>query len=97
MNQEKVFEATKKAAERPLEFTHSVVEQSKKLRHPSPKAAKIGTAIGSSIGAGFLVAGTIQILAGKPAWAAGSLSAGVITIASNLIAQKRSKDRPEKK
>lgn len=89
MNPNSVFETTKKAAEAPLKFTRRVMERSQSLRHPSPKAAKIGTAIGSSIGAGLLIAGTVQILAGKPLWAVGTLSAGVVTVLSNIVYRRR--------
>jgi len=89
MNQDKIFEITKKATEAPLEFTRSVIEQSKKLRHPSPKVAKIGSVVGSSVGAGLLFTGVIQLLIGKPLWAIGSFSAGAITVASHIINYKK--------
>lgn len=66
MKQNSVLESTKKVTEMPLEFTRSVMEQSKRLSNPSPKVAKIGTAVGSTIGAGLLLAGTVQILTSKP-------------------------------
>lgn len=91
MKQNSVLESTKKVTEMPLEFTRSVMEQSKRLSNPSPKVAKIGTAVGSTIGAGLLLAGTVQILTSKPLWAIGSISAGAITIVSNFIYYHRKK------
>lgn len=91
MKQDKIFESTRKAAEAPLEFTRSVVEQSKRLRTPSSKAAKIGTAIGGCVGGGQLLTGTVQLLTGRPLWALGTLSAGTVTVISNLLCRHRSK------
>jgi hypothetical protein len=91
MKQDKIFDITKKATEIPLAFTHSVIEESKRLRHLSPKVAKIGTIAGSSIGVGLLLTGMVQLFFDKPLWAAGSLTAGVLTIASNLIHYHRVK------
>lgn len=91
MKQDKIFESTKIAAEAPLEFTRSVVEQSRRLRTPSPKAAKIGTAIGGCVGGGLLLTGTVQLLTGRPLWALGTLSAGTVTVISNLLCRHRSK------
>lgn len=93
MKQDKIFEATRKATETPLEFTHSVIEQSKKLRTPSPKAAKIGSAIGSSIGGGLLITGAIQLLTGRPLRAFAAVSAGMLTIISNHIYKRRNKQK----
>lgn len=89
MNQDKIFEVTKKATEAPLAFTRSVIKQSENLRHPSPKVAKIGTIVGSSVGAALLFTGVVQLLIGKSLWAVGSLSVGAITILSNFIYYKR--------
>lgn len=89
--QDKIFESTKIAAEAPLEFTRSVVEQSKRLRTPSSKAAKIGTAIGGCVGGGLLLTGTVQLLTGRPLWALGTLSAGTVTVISNFLCHHRSK------
>lgn len=91
MKQDKIFESTRKAAEAPLEFTRSVVEQSKRLRTPSSKTAKIGTAIGGCVGGGLLLTGTVQLLTGRPLWALGTLSAGTVTVISNLLCRHRSK------
>lgn len=91
MKQDKIFESTKKAVEAPLEFTRSVVEQSKRLRTPSPGVAKIGTAIGGCVGGGLLLTGTVQLLTGRPLWALGSLSAGTVTVISNILCRHRSK------
>lgn len=93
MKQDKIFESTRKAAEAPLEFTRSVVEQSKRLCKPSPKAAKIGTAIGGCAGGGLLLIGTVQLLTGSPLWALGTLSAGSVTVISNVLCHHRSKDQ----
>jgi hypothetical protein len=89
MKQDKIFEATRKATEMPLEFTHSLIEQSKKLCKPSPKATRIGTAIGSCIGIGLFLTGTFQIFTGKHFWALGTLFAGAVTIVSNLICRRK--------
>lgn len=93
MKQDKIFEATRKATEIPLEFTYSVVEQSQKLRTPSPNVAKIGTAIGGSVGVGLLLTGAIQLFTGRSLWALGTASAGVVTVISNLICYQRSKQQ----
>lgn len=89
MKQDKVFEATRKATEIPLEFTRGVMEKSKRLRNPSARAAKIGSAIGGGIDCGLLLAGTVQFVTGRPLLAAGSLSAGAATIVSNLISSRK--------
>lgn len=91
MKQDKIFETTQKAAQIPLEFTKSVIDQSKKIHHPSAKVDKIGTAIGGCAGIGLLVVGAVEVLAGKPLWAVGTLSAGAITIISNHYHRKRKK------
>lgn len=103
MKQEKIFEASRKAREIPLEFTDtllkntqkavnksseftdSVIKQSEKLRKPSRKADKIGTTIGGFIGIALLLIGIVWTFIGKPLWAVGTLFAGIITIASNII------------
>lgn len=91
MKQDKIFEATRKATEIPLEFTSSVIEKSKKLRKPSSKIAKIGMAIGSCAGIGLLLTGIVQLFKDKPLWALGSLFSGIVTILSNLICYHRRK------
>lgn len=91
MKQDKVFEATRKATELPLEFTRSVMEQSKKLRTPSSAVAKIGTTIGGCVGGGLLLTGAVQLFTGRPLWALGTASAGAVTIISNLICYQRSR------
>lgn len=93
MKQDKIYETTKKATEAPLKLTRSMVEQSKKLRTPSPQAAKIGTAIGYCAGGVLLLTGTIQLLTGRPLWALGTLSAGLITVISNLFCYMRRKNK----
>lgn len=92
MNEDKIFEATRRAVELPLEFTNSVMEYSKKLRNPSKKVNKIGTAIGVCVGVGLLFTGAVQVLVGKPFWALGSLTAGTTTIISNFISYYRNKN-----
>lgn len=91
MKQENILKAARKAAEASFAFTHSAVEQSKRLRTPSPKAAKIGTVIGAWVGGGLLLTGTVQLLTGRPLWALGTLSAGTVTVISNLLCYYRSK------
>lgn len=91
MKQDNSFKAIRKAAETPLAFTRSAVEQSKRLRTPSPKAAHIGTAIGGCVGGGLLLTGTVQLLTGRPLWALGTLSAGSVAVISNFLCHHRSK------
>lgn len=91
MKQDKIFKTTKKATEMPLELTRLVMEQSKKLRAPSPKVTKIGMAIGGCIGSGLLLTGMVQLLTGRPLWAIGTLSAGSAAVISNLFCHYRSK------
>ncbi len=91
MKQDKIFEATRKATEVPLEFTRSVMEKSKKLRTPSPTVAKIGTAIGGCVGGLLLLTGAVQSFTGRPLLALGTASAGAATIISNLICYYRNK------
>lgn len=91
MKQDNVFEATRKATQIPLKFTQSVIEQSKKLRNPSPKVDKIGTAIGSCVGAALLFTGTAQVFSGKSLWALGTITAGAVTIIFNHYHKKKIK------
>lgn len=92
MKQEKIFESARKAVEVSLEFTRSVVEQSKRLRKPSPKVAKIGMAIGGCVGVGLLLTGIVQLFIGRPLWAIGTLSAGTVTVISHVLCHHRSKN-----
>lgn len=92
MNQDKIFEATKKVKETPLEFTRSIIEQSKGLRHPSSKINKIGATIGISLGAVLFFTGGAQLLIGKSSWAISSCSVGALTIMSNFICYNRKND-----
>lgn len=85
MNQNKLFETTKKATNRFLNFTNSMIEKSKKFRTPSPKVDKIGTTVGSCIGAGLLLSGFIAMFTVRQFWAIGLLIVGVITLVSNFI------------
>lgn len=91
MKQDKIFENTQKATQIPLEFTKSVIDQSKKIRHPSAKVDKIGTVIGGCAGIGLLALGAVELLTGKSLWAVGTLSTGAITIISNRYHEKRKK------
>lgn len=92
MKEDKIFEATRRAVEVPLEFTRSVVEHSKNLRNPSEKVNKIGTAIGGCVGVGLLFTGAVQVLIGKHLWALGTFTAGTTTIISNFISYHRKKN-----
>lgn len=91
MKRDNRFKVTRKAAEAPLAFTRSAVEQSKRLRTPSPKAAHIGTASGGCVGGGLLLTGAVQLLTGRPLWALGALSAGLVAVILNLLCHHRSK------
>lgn len=91
MKKEQLFETAQNDTEKSLEFTHSMIEKSKKYRAPSPKANRIGTVIGSCIGGGLLVTGGAFLFAGKSLLAIGPLLAGVSTIVSNIITHRRSK------
>lgn len=91
MKQDKILEATRKATEASLEFTRSVVEQSKKLRTPSPAVNKIGTTIGGYVGGGLLLMGVVWLFTGRSLWALGTVSAGAVTVISNLICYHRNK------
>ena len=93
MKQDSVYGATKKAAEIPLEFTRTVMEKSKQLRTPSKKVSEIGTAIGCGVGGGLLLTGTVPLMMGRPLMAAGSLSAGAVTVVSNLITRRKNKKK----
>ena len=75
----------KKVTEKPLEFTHSIIEKSKKLRTPSPKADKIRTAVGGFVSIVILLGGGIQMFVGKPLWGGGTLAMGCVTLLSNRI------------
>ena len=93
MNQDRVGEKTQKAIEASLEFTNRVIKQSKKLQTPSPKTAHIGSMIGSGVGVGLLVVGATQLLLGKTLWAASSLSAGTLTVISNVLYHKKRNEK----
>ncbi|WMJ86834.1 hypothetical protein [Anaerocolumna sp. MB42-C2] len=85
MKQDKLFKVTRKAIERPLEFTQTLLEKTEKVRTPSPRVDKIGRTIGAYIGIGLLLTGAFQLFVGKIPWAIGTASAGGVTILSNLI------------
>lgn len=83
MKQEKLSKATKKAMELPLEFTQTILEKTKKVRTPSPKADKLGRTIGVGIGAVLILAGAVWLFIGKLPLAIGTAAAGGVTILSN--------------
>lgn len=85
MKQDKLSEITKKAIELPLEFTHTLLENTKKVRKPSPRVDKIGAAIGVVVGGGLLLIGVVQLFTGRPLWTLGTLSIGAFTVASHFI------------
>ena len=89
MKQDTITKATSKAIQKPLEFRQSVMEQSKRLRHPAPKVAKIGATIGRSIGVGLVLIGCVHLFMGKSLWAIGALLTGTITIISNVLCHFR--------
>lgn len=89
MNQKKLFETTRNATDQSLKFTNSMIEKSKKLRTPSPKVDKIGTTVGSCIGAGLLLSGVIAIFMFRQFWAIGLLIVGTVTLVSNYIYRRR--------
>lgn len=91
MNTHKIDDITSKAIEIPMEMTRGVLEKSKKLRHPSQKVNRIGSSVGMCAGAGLLITGAVQLLTGRALWAVGTLSAGAVAIASNLITYSRRK------
>lgn len=85
MNQNKLFETTKNATDKSLNFTNSMIKKSKEFRTPSPKVDKIGTTVGSCIGLGLLLSGIIAMLTVRQSWAIGLLIVGAITLVSNFI------------
>lgn len=89
MKQDNLLNATKKAIEIPLEVTQSVITQSKRLRHPSPKIDRLGTALGYFIGLGMIFFTIISLLLDKPTWAVGSFVTGSISLISNHVHKKR--------
>lgn len=91
MKKNTMSDVTRNAVTRPLLFTQSVVSRSKKLRAPGTKADAVGSAVGCGLGAALLLAGAVQVFAGKPAWALGSFAAGAVTIASNTAHRLRVK------
>lgn len=84
------FEAAQKAVQKSLAVTRSVQERSKKLSRPSPQADKIGTALGSGLGIGLILAGTVQVGTESPVWGLGTITAGAVTIVSNQYHRKKS-------
>lgn len=91
MKPDKLSEITRKAIETPLEFTQTLLEKTEKVRTPSPRVNKIGQTIGTYIGIGLLLAGTVQLFVGILPWAIGTASVGGVTILSNLLCLTRNK------
>lgn len=79
------MEHTQKALDKTQGLSRTAAEKSKKLRMPSAKADKIGTAVGGIAGVGLLLGGTVQLCIGKPVYAAGTLIVGAAALLSNRI------------
>lgn len=84
---------SQKATEKSMELTHSIIEKSKKLRTPSTKIDKIGTAVTGLASVGCVGVGVVQIFLGKPLWAVGTVSLGAIALISNRIHHHKIKNR----
>lgn len=91
MKQDKISEVTRKAIERPLELTNLIMEKTEKVRNPSPKVNKIGRTIGVGMSAILIIAGGVQLVIGRPYWAIGTLSTGMVTFISNVVVQNKKK------
>lgn len=76
---------TQKALDKTQELSRFAAEKSKKLRTPSAKADRIGTAVGGIAGVGLLLGGSVWMCIGKPAYAAGALIVGAAALLSNRI------------
>lgn len=79
------MEHTQRALDKTQELSRFAAEKSKKLRTPSAKADRIGTAVGVIAGVGLLLGGAVWMCIGKPAYGAGSLIAGAAALFSNCI------------
>lgn len=79
------MEHTQRALDKTQELGRFAAEKSKKLRTPSAKADSIGTAVGGLAGVGLLLGGAVWMCIDKPAYAAGTLIAGVAALLSNGI------------
>lgn len=76
---------SQRATDKSMELTHSIIVKSIKLRTPSAKIDKIGTAVSGFVSVGCVGVGVVQIFLGKSLWAVGTLSLGVIALISNRI------------
>lgn len=85
MKQDRISEITRKAIEVPMEFTHSLMEKTERVKTPSPRVNQIGRSIGICAGVLLLLAGGVGLIVSKSSWAIGSLSVGAVTILSNII------------
>ena len=73
-----------KTLEKTQELSRFAAEKSKKLRTPSAKADRIGTAVGGIAGVGLLLGGAVWMCIGKPAYAAGALIAGAALLSNRI-------------
>lgn len=79
------MEHTQRALDKTQELSRFAAEKSKKLRTPSAKADRIGTAVGGLAGVGLLLGGAVWMSIGKPAYGAGTFIAGAAALLSNGI------------
>lgn len=80
-----LLDATKKLSQETLDKSAQTVY---KLTHPSSKVSEIGSTAGKSIGIGLVAVGAIATIGGS-AWGAGTCLAGILTIASNFIKERK--------
>lgn len=78
----KIIQSTKKTSQDILQGSKRTVD---KLTHPPKKIARIASVIGGTIGTGLVFTSVISFILGRSLLAKGTLSVGVITIASNVI------------
>ncbi|MDO4273265.1 MAG: hypothetical protein Q4D16_06330 [Eubacteriales bacterium] len=81
------------ATEKIMSSTRSVIEKSKKLRKPSSRVDKIGTAVSGLASISLIVVAIVQLFGEKPLWAVGTLSVGAVSLVSNRIHHNRIKNR----
>lgn len=89
MKQDNTHEITRKLLEKSQRMTESALKQSDKLKHPSPRVDKIGSAVGKCAGVALISIGIVQIFMEKPLYALGSISVGSLTLISHAIRQSR--------
>lgn len=89
MNQDKLYEATKKAIDKPLEFTQTLLDRTEKARTPSERVDKAGKKIGACIGCCLLLTGVVQMIAGNSLWGIGTAAAGGTTLLSHFISSRQ--------